>query len=1140
MMEALNLRILGEFAVDVAGEQIQTFQTDKNRALLAYLAMEVDHPHRRESLIGMFWPEKPESLARHSLSQALFSLRKSTLHDLDIDLFDVSSKEIHFRPEACWLDAKVFDDLTQSCPIHGHDTVYACQFCVEYLEEATVLYRGDFLAGFSLNDCEPFNEWVLIHREAYQRKMVQILEQLSEYHQHQGSLDRAFSLASRWIGLEPLDETAHRKVMRLLNLQGRNTTALEHYFTCRDILKQELDVEPDAATTDLYLHILHSSQVLTLPNAFKHNLPAPLTACVGRQAALEELCRKLAAPTCRLLTLLGPGGIGKSRLAIEAGHALLPVFPEGIFLVSLDTRQSDQSLAPIIAQEVGLSKRSDGKLSNILTTHSLANQLYGFLKNQKLLLILDGFEGMRSEVSLIIEILRRAPMVKILATSRTRLNLEGEHVFLLEGLRYPPQEESIELNDYSAVQLFIDAAKRTHPDFEPLGANRAAIVDLCHLLQGMPLGIILAAAWAGTIEPVQILKEIQRSLDFLSMEWLNLPDRQQSLRATFDYSWRLLNEVERKIFLRLSVFYGSFSTDRAFKVAGVTIKIIKVYLDHSLLQTTGTDRYQIHDLLRQYVQEKLAVSSCEYKRLHERHCQVYLSALVNWEAGLKSPTQLDGLAEMNQEYDNILSAWDWAAEHGPFDEMENACEALRYFFELRGLFEEGITLCQKTMDCLEQDGLSTNSIRLWINLGIWKAHFFAYRFLYKESRKVIQQVKDRLRQAQELNLEVFQQQAMLSLVEGFSILWSNLSNQKALDFYQQGLQSIYKTEQGWDISYALEGLAACHNQLGNIRLSQHFVEKGLAIQSEIGDPEITNRLIKTLGYSNMLAGDYEIGLQLVKEQNTYRQQINEGYYKAEMHAELGLAKHHAGQFKQSSTLLRNAINFYIQPEDLPQRNFCKYIMCANNLLMGNYAAVLNEQAWLGETKEDINRAQLDHLKGWVHLLDPQAVNITDMGIFPNYDLAEKEIRSFLAFVRSLPRLDVQGHLLALLGYISYRRDQVDLAQKYLIEALENGIQQGYYLASCTNAAILALIMVEHGLFEPGETLYTIATAHPFTKNSQIFFDLFGKKIASLVVSLPGRGLESAQDLNRKPDLIGTNQKYLEILQTGGWGLMLKS
>jgi DNA-binding SARP family transcriptional activator/predicted ATPase len=1137
-MALIHLNFLGEFTVHLAGQPLEAFATDKNRALLAFLAVEAGRSHRRESLIGMFWPQKPEHLARHSLSQALFSLRKLFQMDPGVSLFEATPKEIKFQLDDCWLDTRAFDELNHRVAGHGHGPDFACRLCTQYLEEAAALFRGDFLAGFSLDGCAAFEEWLLTQREFYRQKLLSVLQQLAANQQHLGNYEAAFDCASRWVALDSLDEAAHRQVMRLHSLQGREAAALEQYRSCQDILDRELGVEPQPETTDLYQHIAAHKPVADLVPAVRHNLPSALTPCIGRQVELEKICLKLVGNTCRLLTLLGPGGSGKTRLALEAGRALIPVFPDGVFLVSLNTSQSYPSLAPIIAQALELRLLSQGNSTPLAGTRSISNQLCRALQNQKVLLLLDGFEGMLPEINLVLEILHRAPKVKVLVTSRTRLNLEGEHIFYLDGLSYPSQGMHTDLGDYGSIQLFVNVAQRTQPGFELYGENRVAVAELCRLVQGLPLGILLAAAWAGIIEPLQILKEIQSNLDFLSVEWLNLPDRHRSLQTTFDCSLGLLEEAEQRVFLHLAVFHGSFSAGRALQVAGASLRDIKFLLDHSLLQKSGPDRYRIHDLLRQYMLEKLDAYPEDKCTLHEHHCRVYLAALADWETGLKSPVQLDVMIEMDQEYDDILAAWDWAVTYGLVDALEDASEGLMYYFLLRGLFGERSTLCQRSMDRLERDGLAPQNIRLWVMLGIWLASSLDAMLCHQESAEVVSQVKAGLLQAWEWNIDVDRQQARLNLTEGFSALWTGLDRRQALDCFQQSLELFYQSELDWDISLALASIATCHDLLGNIPLSQRFSEEGLAIQRRIGDPQITNRLSTTLGYSHMLAGNHKIGLRLIQEQNAYRQRIDQPHHQAESLSQLGLALHHSGQFEQSSLLCRQAVAAYTAPEDSLSRNFSKFVLACNDLLMGNYGAVLRDEAWLGEPKDPFFEVSLGFLKGWVRLLGPDVLGVDGRDVTPDLQGAEQEIQSYLALNRALPRLDMLGLPLALLAYIAYRRGDLEHAREYLIEGLGNGIRTNYYFARHTHLAVLACILADHGKYELAEELFAMAQSHPFIGNAQLFDDFVGKGIANLTSNLPEKIREAARERGREGDVTLTLQTYLDLLSTGGWDRLL--
>ncbi|MBN1669321.1 MAG: tetratricopeptide repeat protein [Anaerolineales bacterium] len=590
--------------------------------------------------------------------------------------------------------------------------------------------------------------------------------------------------------------------------------------------------------------------------------------------------------------------------------------------------------------------------------------------------------------------------------------------------------------------------------------------------------------------------------------------------------------------MRLAIFHGPFTAERAAQMMGATLQNIRVLLDQSLLQKSGPGRYQIHALLRQYALEQLADDPPGYRALYEDYCRGYLLSLADYELGLKSSAQIGVLEEMAYEYENLIDAWDWAIANGRIDWMVGGCEGLCYYFELRGLHEEGIRFCQKNMDCLVAAGLCAQNICLWITLGIWGVLFRTLIFRFEESQTLVLDIQDKLTLADRLGVDARREQGRLRLVIGAVTLWGGLGRQQALACYQHGLRLLYDTENPWDISLALAGIAECHDQLGNIALCQRFSEEGLAIQAEIGDPHIINRLVMTLGYSHMLAGDYQAGLRLVQEQNAYRQKINQQHWQVESLAQLGLAMHHAGQFEQSSILCRQAIAAYTLPEDFLLRSFFKSIVACNDLCMGNYAAVMSEAAWLGEPKWPYYEATLGFLKGWVRLLGPDVLALEGREVTPDLQRAEQEMQSYLALNRALPRFDMQGFPLAILAYIAYRRGNMELARKRLIEALESGIQQQYYAVQHTSLAILALILGEHGQYETALELYRMAESHPFIGNSLIYADLFGKPIAHLAIHLSEETLAAVSRHAQEKDLTRTVEAYLAMLHTGGWNQVL--
>lgn len=1130
-LEDLQLSFFGGFRVSLFGHLLTTFESDKARLLLAYLAVENERSHRRESLAGLFWPEKPDTLAHHSLSQAISSLNKKIQAQSGVRLFEITPQEICFRAGSAWLDVSEFDDLLETCTSHPHTANWGCLACLERLGTASELYRGDFLAGLSLPGCQELEEWLRLQRESYRLKASHATGWLSQGWEALGELEQALTYARRGPVFDPLDEAAQRRIIQVLGRLGRRPEALIQYAILQKILSEELGVEPDEETTALYQQIKAVSSIgrrlegeptldqKTLPKVFLSNLPAPTIRLIGRKTELERLRQKLLEPECRLITVLGPGGVGKTCLALEAGRLISASFADGVFLAELDAQQSSLSLMPAVALAVGLDLRAGPKRQFGMPKSDLLEQLCGYLQDRHLLLILDGFEGLLHEAALVGKLLIRLPTLKIIATSRLRLNLAIEHIFLVEGLAFPPETEIENLDSYNAVQLFVDSAGRLDPGYELREQDREPVAEICRLNEGIPLGILLAAAWVNILSPEQIVQELQRSLDFLSVDWPDLPDRQRSLRATFDHSWRLLSAAGRSVFLRLSVLSGSFTSVRANQVAQASLEDLKSLIEQSLLQRSGSDRFRIHDLLRQYAQEKLAASPAENIVIHLRYCQVYLEALAARESRLKSAEQPVVLVEIDQEYADILAAWEWAVGNGQVELLENAVETLWYYHILRGLFTESTALCQRAIQRLEMEGLSTENLRLWVRLGIWLTEGLVGQFDFEQAWRVIKQIEGHIQRWERLPVEMRREHAWLRLLSGDITLYSGGNRCLASEYYREGLDLISALEDPWDISLALWKNAYAHDQAGNRFESGSYAEQALTIQRRLGDLQVLSGIWADMGYFYMLTGDYEAGLRVAEKMAANQMRINTPFSQALAKDHLGLALFYAGQYEQARPLYEQAIPVYTQPGEIGWRLFDRYILASIDLQTGDYTAVLNDAAFSGEIIGDYYRAALGLFKGQVYLISA------------DWDKAEQELRRYLDLCRSLPRLDMLGQPLALLGYIAYRRGDQAGALDCLEQALINGLEKGFFWVFMLALSVIAIMLAEAGDLEQALELYATVTDHPCAGNAKWFEDVFGKPLSALAAGLPVELIAAAQERGRGRKLAEVGKDYLKNLKT---------
>ncbi len=421
-------------------------------------------------------------------------------------------------------------------------------------------------------------------------------------------------------------------------------------------------------------------------------LPAYLTPFVGRTQEQADLASLLERPDCRIVTLLGPGGVGKTRLAIETARAV-PGFADGVAFVSLAPVSAPALIVPAIGDALG------GAFSG--TTDLLA-QLLAHLRERRVLLILDNLEHLLDPagvtLGLLQHLLAQAPHASVLATSRERLRLAGEWVLELQGLAVPQPHAHTEPAAAPALTLFAEHAERVNRAFRLSPANEATVATICQLVDGLPLGIELAAAWTRLLTLDEIAQELTRGLDTAHLSPRTLPARHHSLRAVVEHSWQLLSTEERTALRQLSVFQGGFTRAAAAQVADAHLHVLANLVDKSLLRRGVSGRYDLHEVIRQYADTRLQEHADELAATGTRHAAYYLRLVAEREQRLKGAEQAQATEEISAEIDNVRVAWRWAAVQGPRDELERAGEVLQWFYEVRGWFGEGTALFAQAVE----------------------------------------------------------------------------------------------------------------------------------------------------------------------------------------------------------------------------------------------------------------------------------------------------------------------------------------------------------------------------------------------------------------------------------------------------------
>jgi predicted ATPase/DNA-binding SARP family transcriptional activator len=876
----LTLLLLGPPQVMVNGEVVMDQRSPKPLALLAYLAIEAHRPHPRGTLAALFWPDQPGKRAFQNLRQTLSRLRKAIRdrtrsgdrtpsgdRDAHPPHLLTDSETIQFNRQSDYsLDVEAFETLLISAERHRHRRLAACPTCASQLAQATEYYRGDFLAGLHPPGGAAFAEWLLLERERLGQRACAALHALASSHLARGEPEAARGYAQRLLTLDPWNEAAMRLLLRALTLSEGRNAALQHYRAFRQALADELGVEPEDETLALVEQIGAGTLADLHPRTPTSHFPMPATPFIGREAERKQINDSLAGPHQRLLTLCGPGGIGKTRLALEVAAEQAPLWQDGVWFVPLAEVPATEGLVDALADALDL-RATDGPLE--------AAQLMDFLRPRELLLILDGFEhlmappqspprsgGRKGGVGLLQDMLRWAPQLRILITSRARLGLQGEWAISLEGLDLPPDVPATvaEAQTYSAVQLFVQSARRVAPDFTLSPENLSHVVRICHLVAGLPLGIELAAAWVRLFPCRQIADEIEHSPDFLHNSGGNTPARQHSLRATFEYSYNLLSETEGALFRKLSVFRGGFTADAARQVTGSGPPHLVSLLDKSLLQTSPSRRLDVHLTLRNYAAEKLAEMPEEERETQERHGRVYLSFVQEREAALWGENPKQALEEINVELGNVREAWRWAVSQGSLEEIDTSTEGLSRFYDLRGRFREGETAFGSAANrMLVRAQNDTKAQRVACRLLAAQALCLQQQALYPQVIQVVQTAIELARMTQEVLCE-----ARATFLWG-EALWRQGDYEPARTQLERALslaRAGYDAEPGTALT-AQQAEANCLNSLAGVCWSQGdypgartYLKQALRVASTAGNRRREGAILGNLGVVAVEQGDY--------------------------------------------------------------------------------------------------------------------------------------------------------------------------------------------------------------------------------------------------------------------------------------------
>ena len=633
-----------------------------------------------------------------------------------------------------------------------------------------------------------------------------------------------------------------------------------------------------------------------------HHLPLPPTPLLGRDPELAAMDRIFNEPPCRLLTLTGMGGIGKTRLAMEFASRQQGRFPGGVHYVPLASINSAELIVPAIAEVLKFTFSGPADLQE---------QLFGYLADtiiQPAILVLDNLEHLLVQSSaaaeLVAEILQRFPNIKILCTSRERLNLHGEWTYELHGLHIPPSEFLDKLEDYSAAELFLQRAQQIHAEFELTETDRPALVGICQLLEGIPLAIELAATWMGMLSCREIAQEIESNIDFLTTSMRDVPERHRSLRATFDHSWRLLTDEERDALSRLSIFHGGFDRLAAEKVADANLPLLASLVSKSLVRRTEDGRYDLHEVIRQYALTRLDEDESRYVETRDRHSEYYLCLASAYERKLKSASQQTAMREMTVEQDNLRAAWDWGIKRGQFESIGGAVRAFGWYFEVAGLIHDGIEqlellvkeLSNKPRDHRMDKALGCTLVQQGL-LCFRSGQFVRALELYKDAIAV---------------LRMGNEQALLAdaLIFNGTIMHLNGDYLESKKLIEEGLICARAANDPWFAAYGVYNLGHVDGILGQYQKGYEQMQEGLKLWRELGDPHSISLGLNFCVETQIALGRCDEAVAAMQESIALCERTQNRWGMGTAYRYLGLATMAKGQYAEAQDYLQKSLEIF--------------------------------------------------------------------------------------------------------------------------------------------------------------------------------------------------------------------------------------
>jgi predicted ATPase/DNA-binding SARP family transcriptional activator/tetratricopeptide (TPR) repeat protein len=930
MMSVLKLTLFGAPRI---WKQDVGIEIDRKKALALFIYLCLhEHSFSRESLCSLFWSEHNHTQSLAYLRRAIWEINQA----LGTEWLDTPKNLVGIAPSArqnIWIDVSHFLALLKS----AKQTVGDWHTCIALLQQAERLYSADFLAGFGLRDASAFDDWMMNQDSSLRQARLQVYQLLwqgyAETHQWQLALDTA----QNWVNIDNLHEPAQQALLESFVATRQLNRAIQAYSHYTSLLWGQLRILPSEAM-QAYLRGLKTQKPI------KPAYPTPLgsslqsldllrfnygTPFLGRRNELEELSQLLANPSVHYVCIVGLGGVGKTRLLLESARMQQHLFPHGVDFIPLAAVSHPDHLVNAMCSALQVqipAEQSDSAES--------FDHLVEFLKPRTQLLLLDNLEHLlypsefaQKTKKIIQDLLWQAPNLKILATSRHAMQISQEWVFPLLGMTQP-EVHSPEWEQYGAVQVFVQNARKASAKFHLQLADRPAIAQICQLLDGLPLGLELAAQWANQLTCAEIARQIATNLDFLQTSEGGKAERHRSLKATFNYSWQMLSPQEQSTLAQLAVFRGGFEREPALSVCQSELTTLNNLFGKSLLVRREGRRLDLPQALHGFVLQKLESTPELQHAAQLRHCQYFADFSHGQIHALRSRTSHQALLAIWQDFENIRAGWQFAVTHLLGQALRAYLPVLFHYLDIRNYFQEAVTLFQPPSHLWQASGQSAtppgqSALALLSACQAWflsRLGRIAVAYpLFHDSLATLQRLEEEsdLRFVQTLALNVLplvsteKREIALALLAyyrthqdywGMAQILPHLGYTlraadppQAFSVYNESLQLFQSTGDATSMAEAYLSRAEVLHYNGQYHAAREYHTAALAIAREIHDERLTALCLDYLGYLAREVGEYDSAEQAHQESLRLSQQVGDQLGVAGSLDNLGLLAYERGQ-----------------------------------------------------------------------------------------------------------------------------------------------------------------------------------------------------------------------------------------------------